>query len=69
MLPGADLSKLLIVPTCQRSTMDLVRTGEDVDVEKDKLLEQVRAPNGRSRSILGVTLRTQGRFCTPRGQQ
>ena len=41
VLPGADLSHLLIVPTCQRAVMDLVKTGEEVEVEKDKLLEQV----------------------------
>ena len=41
VLPVVDLSKLLIVPTCQRAAMDLVKVGEDVDVEKDKLLEQV----------------------------
>ncbi|GAX79736.1 hypothetical protein CEUSTIGMA_g7177.t1 [Chlamydomonas eustigma] len=40
VLPSADLSKLLIVPTCQRSVMDLVQTGEEVDVEKDRLLER-----------------------------
>lgn len=41
VLPSADISKLLIVPTCQRAVMDLVQTGEQVEHEKDKLLEQV----------------------------
>lgn len=31
---------LLIVPTCQHSKMDLVRTGEAVEEEKDALLEK-----------------------------
>jgi len=43
VVPSADLSKLLIVPTCQRAVMDLVQTGEDVDVEKDRLLERFMA--------------------------
>ena len=46
VLPGVDLSKILIVPTCQRSAMDLVKVGEDVDIEKDKLLEQVGKNTG-----------------------
>jgi hypothetical protein len=36
-----DLTKLLVIPTCQRAAMDLVQTGEDVEMEKDRLLEQV----------------------------
>ncbi|KAG1659103.1 hypothetical protein FOA52_013749 [Chlamydomonas sp. UWO 241] len=43
VLPGADLSKLLIVPTCQRAVTDLVKTGEDVEKEKDELLEKFMA--------------------------
>mmetsp|Transcript_10931 Transcript_10931/g.32517 ORF Transcript_10931/g.32517 Transcript_10931/m.32517 type:complete len:163 (-) Transcript_10931:1150-1638(-) len=40
VLPGADLDKLLIVPTCQRAVTDLVKTGEEVEKEKDELLEK-----------------------------
>ncbi len=39
-LPHTD--DLLIVPTRQQAQVDLVRTGETVEDEKDKLLEQVR---------------------------
>lgn len=41
VFPGVDLEKMLVVPTCQRSAMDLVQVGEPVDVEKDNLLEKV----------------------------
>lgn len=37
------LADLLIVPTCQRSKMDLVQTGEAVETEKDDLLEKVES--------------------------
>uniref|UniRef100_A0A7S3QUV7 Uncharacterized protein n=1 Tax=Dunaliella tertiolecta TaxID=3047 RepID=A0A7S3QUV7_DUNTE len=40
VLRGVDLTKLLIVPTCQHAAVDLVQTGEKVDVEKDLLLEK-----------------------------
>lgn len=43
VLPSADLDKLLIVPTCQQATMELVQFGEEVDKQKDELLERVRA--------------------------
>ena len=33
---------MLIIPTCQRSDVDLVRLGEPSDTEKDRLLERVR---------------------------
>ena len=39
MLPGRDLGDLLVVATTQASDLDLVRTGEAVDQEKDVLLE------------------------------
>lgn len=39
IFPGQDPLSLLIVPTCQNSAMDLVRTGEEVEEEKDRLLE------------------------------
>ena len=32
---------LLVIPTCQHAKMDLVQTGENVEVEKDRLLENV----------------------------
>ena len=40
VLPGQDLGELLVVPTTQASDLDLVRTGEAVDREKDALLER-----------------------------
>eukprot|EP00775_Hariotina_reticulata_P004124 gene4124-4370_t len=40
VFPDEDLSNLLIVPTCQQADCDLVRTGEKVDTEKDRLLER-----------------------------
>ncbi|KAI8473629.1 MAG: methylmalonic aciduria and homocystinuria type D protein [Monoraphidium minutum] len=36
----ASSAGLLVVPTCQRSDLDLVKTGEAVDDEKDRLLER-----------------------------
>lgn len=42
VFPGVETSDLLIVPTCQRSDLDLVQTGEKIDTEKDRLLERVR---------------------------
>ncbi|CEF97318.1 Methylmalonic aciduria and homocystinuria type D protein [Ostreococcus tauri] len=40
MFPGVGADGLLVVPTCQRTKMDLVRTGDEVDVEKDFCLER-----------------------------
>ncbi|KAL3160777.1 hypothetical protein ABBQ38_009189 [Trebouxia sp. C0009 RCD-2024] len=40
IFPGLTADKLLIVPTCQHSKMDLVQTGEAVETEKDDLLEK-----------------------------
>ena len=34
VFPKADPSQMLIVPTCQRASMDLVNTGEEVDKER-----------------------------------
>eukprot|EP00877_Chromochloris_zofingiensis_P001843 jgi/Chrzof1/1165/Cz01g43050.t1 len=42
VFPGIDTHDLLVVPTCQQADIDLVRTGDKVDIEKDRLLEQVR---------------------------
>jgi len=36
------LAGMLVIATCQRSGMDLVQWGEETDMEKDRLLEQVR---------------------------
>ena len=41
MFPGVDLTGMLAVPTCQHSDVDLVRTGEKIEQEKDRLLERV----------------------------
>ena len=51
VFPKASLERLLIVPTCQHAEVDLVRTGEAVEGEKDRLLERVSVglthrPNG-----------------------
>ena len=32
---------MLVIPTCQHATLDLVQRGEKVETEKDRLLEQV----------------------------
>ncbi|KAK3263999.1 hypothetical protein CYMTET_27235 [Cymbomonas tetramitiformis] len=39
IFPGLDVQGMLIVPTCQNSAVDLVKVGEDVENEKDRLLE------------------------------
>lgn len=41
VFPDVQLSNMLIVPTCQQADYDLVRTGEKIDLEKDRLLERV----------------------------
>jgi hypothetical protein len=41
IFPGVDTTDMLVVPTCQQAALDLVKTGEKVDVEKDRLLERV----------------------------
>jgi len=33
---------MLVIPTCQKSNVNLVEWGESADVEKDRLLERVR---------------------------
>lgn len=43
VFPDVDLAGMLVVPTCQQADYDLVRTGEKVEGEKDRLLERVRA--------------------------
>lgn len=39
VLPGVPVDHVLIVPCCQRSSIDLVNLGADVAAEKDRLLE------------------------------
>lgn len=34
---------MLIIPTCQKSDVNLVEWGQEADVEKDRLLERVCA--------------------------
>jgi hypothetical protein len=41
VFPDVDLLGMLVVPTCQQADYDLVRTGEKIDTEKDRLLERV----------------------------
>lgn len=38
-----DIDSILAIPTCQRSAVDLVRTGPEADAEKDRLLLSVSA--------------------------
>lgn len=40
----------MIVPTCQRSTFDLVRVGESIENEKDRLLERVSSADEHERT-------------------
>ncbi|KAK9816425.1 hypothetical protein WJX72_000083 [[Myrmecia] bisecta] len=37
---GVQTDGLLIIPTCQRAGLDLVQTGEQIEDEKDRLLER-----------------------------
>lgn len=41
IFPDIAPENVLIVPTCQKSVLDLASFGEDVDKEKDELLEKV----------------------------
>jgi hypothetical protein len=40
VFPTVDLTGMLVVPTCQRSDVDLVQMGEVIENEKDRLLER-----------------------------
>ena len=40
LFPNVDTAGMLIVPTCQNSDIDLVKVGEEVETEKDRLLER-----------------------------
>ena len=39
-LSDDDVGKLIIVPTCQKTTVNIIKTGEKVDEEKDACLER-----------------------------
>mmetsp|Transcript_12565 Transcript_12565/g.45835 ORF Transcript_12565/g.45835 Transcript_12565/m.45835 type:complete len:173 (+) Transcript_12565:162-680(+) len=39
MFPKVDVEKMLVVPTCQHSKLDIVQVGEAVEDEKNRLLE------------------------------
>ena len=41
VFPNADLDALKAVITCQKSQVDLVKQGEQVENEKNELLERV----------------------------
>ena len=41
VFPGQDLGGLLVVATCQQARHDLVRVGDMIEAEKDRLLEVV----------------------------
>lgn len=43
VFPDVELEGMLVVPTCQRSDVDLVQMGEAIETEKDRLLERVSA--------------------------
>jgi hypothetical protein len=40
VFPGLDPEGLFVIPTCQRSDIDLVRFGDVIEQEKDRLLER-----------------------------
>jgi len=40
VFPSIDLEGVLVIPTCQRSVVDLVQMGEAIETEKDRLLER-----------------------------
>ena len=42
VFPGMKLRDVVLVPTAQRATRDLVEMGDEVEHEKDRLLEIVR---------------------------
>ncbi len=43
VFPRAELAGILVMPTCQRATVDLVRVGDEIEQEKDRLLERFLA--------------------------
>jgi hypothetical protein len=42
VFPGLDTTRLLVVPTFQRASAELLSTSEAIDAERDRLLERVR---------------------------
>lgn len=48
VFPDVDMTDMLVVPTCQQADYDLVRTGDKIESEKDRLLERVRSSRGCS---------------------
>lgn len=55
IFPGVPIADLLIIPTCQNSEVDLVRTGEVIEEEKDRLLENVsRLPSSAPFETFGT---------------
>ncbi|KAI3429551.1 hypothetical protein D9Q98_005639 [Chlorella vulgaris] len=40
LFPTTSLDDMLVIPTCQQAELDLVRMGEKVEEEKDRLLER-----------------------------
>lgn len=40
IFPDQDVTDMLIVPTCQKTIVDLVNRGENVEQEKDHCLER-----------------------------
>eukprot|EP00878_Enallax_costatus_P008273 GHUV01008649.1.p1 GENE.GHUV01008649.1~~GHUV01008649.1.p1 ORF type:complete len:175 (+),score=26.50 GHUV01008649.1:208-732(+) len=59
VFPDLNLADMLIVPTCQQADYDLVRTGEKIDVEKDRLLERFMAWS----QCICSKLQAQGYWC------
>jgi hypothetical protein len=55
----SSATDLLVVPTCQHATLDLVKTGEAVDDEKDRLLERVSAVSRSMRRLSTAKERCQ----------
>ena len=45
VFPGINLDGLIAIPTMQHARHNLVKIGDDVEVEKDRLLETVRINN------------------------
>lgn len=41
VFPGVDVEDLVIIPTCQHAIHDLVQMGQEIEQEKDRLLEVV----------------------------
>lgn len=50
IFPEVDLTGVLLVPTCQQATVDLVNVGPRIEDEKDRLLERVWFLKGRRRT-------------------